>query len=238
MRRVPTLDPDQGGAVIGYLRVSTAEQADSGLGLAAQKASIGAYLAHRGWQLAQVYEDAGASGKALSGRPGLAAALDALGSGEASVLVVSKLDRLARSVADFAGLVRRAEREGWALIIVDLAVDMTTSGGGLITHVMASVAEWERRVIAERTKAALAVKRAEGVRLGRPRLLDPAVAKRIRRLRARSRTLQAIADELNAAGVRTPTGKAWSPALVRKVALQVELRRRGEQPRMRRGTEE
>jgi DNA invertase Pin-like site-specific DNA recombinase len=214
------MSPDPGGGVVGYIRVSTAEQADSGLGLAAQKAGIAAYAAQRSWQLGDVYEDAGASGKALSGRPGLAAALDALGTGKASVLLVAKLDRLARSVADFAGLVRRAEREGWALVIVDLAVDMTTSGGGLITNVMASVAEWERKVISERTKAALAVRRAQGVRLGRPRVLDPAISERIRAERASGGTLQAIADGLNADGITTPTGKAWSPALVRKVALQ------------------
>jgi len=133
---------------------------------------------------------------------------------------VSKLDRLARSVADFAGLVRRAEREGWALVIVDLAVDMTTSGGGLITNVTASVAEWERKVIAERTKAALAVRRAEGVRLGRPRVLDPALAERIRSERRAGATLQAIANGLNTSGILTATGRSWSPALVRKVALQ------------------
>lgn len=220
MKRAPAKHPDQGGTVIGYVRVSTSEQADSGLGLASQRASIGAYAAQRGWQLAEVYEDAGASGKALSGRPGLSAALEALGSGRASVLLVAKIDRLARSVRDFTDLVLRAEDEGWAMIILDLGVDMTTSGGDLIANVMASVAQWERKVISERTKAALAVRRAEGVRLGRPRILDPAVAKRIRRQRSRGRTLQAIADDLNAAGVRTATGKTWSPALVRKIVLQ------------------
>lgn len=212
--------PAAGSSIIGYLRVSTAEQADSGLGLAAQKASIAAYAAQRGWELGAVYEDAGASGKALTRRPGLAAALGELAAGKASVLVVSKLDRLARSVADFAGLVRRAEREGWALAVVDLQVDMSTPTGGLLANVTASVAEWEQKTIGQRTKEALAIRRAQGVRLGRPRILDPGVAKRIRRLRARGRTLRAIADELNESGVTTATGRTWSPALVRKVALQ------------------
>jgi DNA invertase Pin-like site-specific DNA recombinase len=220
VRKAPTRSPEQGGAVIGYVRVSTSEQADSGLGLAAQRASIAAYAAQRGWRLADVYEDAGASAKALKGRLGLAAALDALATGKASVLVVSKLDRLARSVADFAGLVRRAEREGWALAVVDLQVDMSTPTGGLLANVTASVAEWERKVIGQRTKDALAVRRSEGVRLGRPRLLDPVIAKRIRRSRARGRTLQSIADDLNEAAITTATGRTWSPALVRKVALQ------------------
>lgn len=220
VKKTPTKSPDQGGAVIGYVRVSTAEQADSGLGLAAQKASIAAYAVQRGWELAELYEDAGASGKALRGRPGLAAALDALDSGRAGVLLVAKLDRLARSVADFAGLVRRAEREGWSLVVVDLQVDMSTPTGGLLANVTASVAEWEQKTIGQRTKEALAVRRAEGVRLGRPRILDPAVARRIRRQRTRGRTLQAIANDLNDAGIKTATGRTWSPALVRKVTLQ------------------
>lgn len=210
----------QSPAVIGYVRVSTAEQADSGLGLSAQRAAIETECARRGWGLAEVYEDAGTSAKSLSGRPALAAALGSLAEGQASTLVVSKLDRLARSVADFAGLVRRAESEGWALVVVDLAVDMSTPTGGLLANVTASVAEWERRIIAQRTKDALAIRKAEGVKLGRPRLLDAAVAERIRSERADGGTLQAIADRLNAEGITTPTGKVWSPALVRKVALQ------------------
>jgi DNA invertase Pin-like site-specific DNA recombinase len=212
---------DRSSAAIGYVRVSTSEQADSGLGLKAQRAAIGAEAARRGWELAEVYEDAGASAKALTGRPALSQALDALAGGRASVLIVSKLDRLARSVNDFSGLVRRAEREGWALVVVDLAVDMTTPTGGMLANITAAVAEWERGVISQRTKDALAVRKAQGVTLGRPRQLDPAVAKRIRAERAGGATLQAIADGLNYDGIKTPTKRAWSAALVRKVSLQV-----------------
>lgn len=215
-----TKTSDRSSAAIGYVRVSTAEQADSGLGLKAQRAAIATESARRGWEVACVYEDAGASAKTLSGRPELSRALDELAAGRASVLIVSKLDRLARSVADFAGLVRRAEREGWALVVVDLAVDMSTPTGGLLANVTASVAEWERKIIAQRTKDALAIRREQGMKLGRPRILDPLVAERIRAERAGGATLQAIADALNADGITTPTGKAWSPALVRKVTLQ------------------
>jgi DNA invertase Pin-like site-specific DNA recombinase len=207
-------------AVVAYIRVSTAEQADSGLGLAAQRATIAAEAARRGATVARVYEDAGMSAKSLAGRPALAEALDALAAGQASVLVVAKLDRLARSVADFAGLVRRAETQGWAILACDLGVDMTSPTGGLLANVTASVAEWEWRIIAARTREALAAKRAAGVRLGRPRLLDPAVAARIRSERDLGETYQAIADCLNAEGTTTPTGRLWSPALIRKVALQ------------------
>ena len=176
------LDPAQQAPtlrVAGYLRVSTVEQADSGAGLAAQHAAITAEAARRGWQLVRVFEDAGASGKSLSGRPGLMAALEAVEAGEAAALVVSKLDRLSRSVSDFAGLVASAQRRGWALVALDLGLDMTTPAGGLVANVMASVAEWERRVIGERTAAALAARRAQGVRLGRPRELDDQTVQRI-----------------------------------------------------------
>jgi hypothetical protein len=78
--------------VVGYTRVSTDEQATSGLGLTAQRALIGAECERRGWELVQVFEDAGASGKAVSGRPALAKALEAVRGGDASALVVAKLD--------------------------------------------------------------------------------------------------------------------------------------------------
>lgn len=207
-------------AMIAYVRVSTAEQADSGLGLAAQRATIAAEAGRRSVTVAHIYEDAGLSAKTLTGRPALAEALDALTRGDANVLVVAKLDRLARSVADFAGLVRRAEAEGWAILACDLGVDMTSPTGGLLANVTASVAEWERRIIAARTREALAARRAAGQRLGRPRLLDTGIAARIRNQRDQGTTYQAIADQLNTTGITTPTGRPWSPALVRKVALQ------------------
>jgi DNA invertase Pin-like site-specific DNA recombinase len=204
---------------IGYVRVSTDGQAESGAGLAAQRATIIAECERRGLPIAEMIEDAGLSAKTLT-RPGLARALALLEAREAGVLVVAKLDRLARSVADFANLVRPAERQGWALLACDLGIDMTTPTGGLLANVTASVAEWERRIIGARTREALAVRKAAGVRLGRPRSLDPAVADRIRAERAAGNTLQAIADRLNAEGTATPTGRSWSPALVRKVTLQ------------------
>jgi DNA invertase Pin-like site-specific DNA recombinase len=212
---------DRSEAVIGYIRVSTDQQAESGAGMAAQRSSIRRQCEQHGWELAAIYEDNGASAKTLKGRPGLSEALVVLANGDAAALVVAKLDRLARSVHDFAGLVRIAERERWGIVALDLGVDMTTPTGGLLANVTASVAEWERRIISQRTSEALAQRRAAGVRLGRPRSLDPAIADRIHRRRTKGATLQAIADELNAGSISTPTGRVWSPALVRKIALQV-----------------
>ena len=124
-------------AAVGYLRVSTEEQADSGLGLEAQRAVIEAEVARRGWELVEVLVDAGASGKSLSGRPALAEALALVRSGEADVLVVAKLDRLSRSRLDFAGLMADAQARGWLLVALDLGMDLSTPAGEFMGSVMA-----------------------------------------------------------------------------------------------------
>jgi DNA invertase Pin-like site-specific DNA recombinase len=90
----------------------------------------------------------------------------------------------------------------------------------LLANVTASVAEWERKIIGTRTREALAVRRAAGVKLGRPRQLQPAIANRIRAERIAGSTLQAVANRLNSEGTTTPTGRRCSPTLIRKVALQ------------------
>ena len=100
--------------MIGYVRVSTDEQADSGLGLAAQRAAMATEAEKRGWTLVEVHEDA-ESGKSLD-RPGLTEALAAIESGEAAGIVVAKLDRLCRSLKDFAVLMEQAQKDGWNLV--------------------------------------------------------------------------------------------------------------------------
>lgn len=204
--------------VLGYCRVSTAEQADSGAGLEAQRSAIRAEAERRGWELLAVHEDAGISGKATDNRPALTTALDALGRREADALVVAKLDRLSRSMGDAIALLERSGREGWRLLALDLAVDTTTPQGEMIAHVMASFAQFERRLISQRTRDALAVRRAQGVRLGRPTSIPAEVVERIVALRSAGTTQAAIADRLNAEGV--PTGRGgtcWRQSSIAKV---------------------
>ena len=204
-------------AVLGYVRVSTDEQADSGAGLEAQRQAIVAECERRGWQLAEIVEDAGYSAKDLK-RPGIIDVLERLARGEAGTLVVAKLDRLSRSVLDFAGLMAQSQREGWALVALDLGVDTTTPQGELMAGVMAQFAQFERRLIGQRTKAALAVKREQGVQLGRPRALPEDVVARIASERAGGASLAAIANRLNDDGVATAQGGAkWWPATVKAV---------------------
>jgi hypothetical protein len=129
---------------IGYVRVSTEEQARSGLGLDAQRAAVESEAARRGWTLDLAVDD-GYSAKDLR-RPAITAALAQLRAGDAQVLVVAKLDRLSRSLVDFAALLEAARREGWAMVALDLGVDMTTPADEMVASVMAAVAQWSRMI--------------------------------------------------------------------------------------------
>ncbi len=204
--------------MVAYVRVSTNEQADSGLGLAAQRASVVAEAERRGWTLAAIHEDA-LSGKSLD-RPGLAAALAAVESGEAAGIVVAKLDRLSRSLKDFANLMARAQSGGWNLVALDLGVDLSTAAGEFMANVMASAAQWERRIIGQRTKDALAIKRAQGVRLGRPSVLPAQVVSRIVAEHEAGAGWSAIARGLNEDRTETAHGGSrWYPSTVRAVVV-------------------
>jgi len=201
--------------VIGYVRVSTADQEH---GIDAQRHAIRLEAERRGWAVTWL-EDPGRSGKSLD-RPAVREALALLADRKAEALVVAKLDRLTRSVHDFSGILSTAAREGWGVITLDLGVDTTTPAGKLVANVMAAVAEWERDMIALRTREGLQAAKAKGVRIGRPQSQDPAVVRRIRALRTRGHTYRAIADRLNADAVPLPGGGTrWHPNSVRNAAM-------------------
>jgi DNA invertase Pin-like site-specific DNA recombinase len=203
--------------VIGYVRVSTEEQSNSGAGLAAQRTAIEAECLHRGWHLVEVIEDAGYSAKDLK-RPGVQVALETLREGDAGALVVAKLDRLSRSMIDFTTVMATASKQGWALVALDCAVDTSTPAGEAMANVLATFAQFERRLIGQRTREALAAKRASGVRLGRPVSLPVAVSKRITAERKAGRSFAAIAAMLNEEQVPTAQGgRQWWPSTVRAV---------------------
>lgn len=206
-----------------YTRVSTAEQAESGAGLAAQESALRAHAERRGWEVVHHCTDAGVSGKSIAGRPALADALQVVTDGEADALAVSKLDRLSRSLLDFAGLMARAQDEGWALVALDVDVDTTTPSGRLVANVMASVAEWERETIGARTRDSLAARRAQGVVLGRPRAVTSAAVDRARTLRDSGMTFAACAEQLTTEGVPTAHGgRRWYASTVRKVLMSAD----------------
>ena len=203
--------------LIGYVRVSTGEQAVSGAGLDAQRNMIEAACEGRGFTLSQVIEDAGVSGKTLA-RPGLALALELVETRQADGIMVAKLDRLSRSLLDFAALTERSRKHGWTLIALDLGVDTSTPQGEMMANVLATFAQFERRLIGQRTKDALAVKRAQGQVLGRPRVIDQALRERIRSMRLDDHlSLAAIARVLSSEGVATAHGGEWRASTIAEV---------------------
>lgn len=204
---------------IAYMRVSTEEQGDSRAGLEAQEAAIRAEAERRGWTLTETYTDV-ASGKTLRRRDQLGAALRALAAKDADTLIVAKLDRLSRSVLDFAGIMETAAAEGWTVAVLDLGVDTTTPNGELVANIMISMAQWERRIIGERTKSALKAVKARGTHVGRKSGVDPETVRLISILREDGKSWQHIADALTRNGVETGQGGKWHASTVRKIHLR------------------
>jgi DNA invertase Pin-like site-specific DNA recombinase len=228
--------------VIGYARVSTEEQSANGASLAAQESVIREEAARRGWTLLGVYSDV-ASGKSTTRRPGLHDALAALeGRGpwaeRPAAIVVARLDRLTRSVADGGRLFERARSHGWDVIALDLGVDTTTAAGELVANVMISVGQWERRVIGERTSAGLAERRRQGKRLGRRATVElegeegdraRRTLARILALREAGTSYRGIAERLNADGTPGFQGGRWHERQVRRAVTDEQRRRERQQ---------
>lgn len=217
---------------IGYVRVSTAEQATSGLGLDAQRTAIVAACKHRGWELRAVHEDAGVSSGARN-RPGLDAAEAACAASPGAVLVVARLDRLARSLIAYAGLLDRAQRHGWRLLALD-APDTDTAAGEAMQGVVAIFAQLERRLISERTRDALAAAKARGVQLGRPVEVPDEIRAEILQLRRRRWTATRITAHLEAQGIPAPRGDRWHTATVTRIVARAGGQFKRGRPRHRR----
>ena len=222
--------------VVGYVRVSTEQQAGEGVSLEAQRTKLAAYAVALDLELVDVFEDAGFSAKTLQ-RPRLAAVLELLDAGGAEGLVVTKLDRLTRSVRDLGDLVDRYFAARCSLLSVSDAIDTRTAAGRLVLHVLAAVSQWEREATAERTRDALSQLRANGVVLGgeafgwkrsdrtddegrrvRENLADEIrTADRITELRAEGRTIPEIVTILEAEGRATKRGGRWHATTVQRI---------------------
>jgi DNA invertase Pin-like site-specific DNA recombinase len=207
---------------IAYYRVSTARQGASGLGLDAQREAVASYLrgvnAGNDQPVAEYTEVE--CGKRSVNRPQLLTAIEHCKRVKAT-LVIAKLDRLARNVHFISGLMESK--------VPFVAVDMPDANK-LTVHVMAAMAEYEAQAISDRTKVALSAARAKGTVLGNPRWHESIAAARdarklapiptdvidmMRELQASGLTLRAIADKLNALGLRTPQGALWYASTVR-----------------------
>lgn len=204
-------------AIAGYVRVSTDEQGASGLGLEAQRAAILARFPG-----ADIVEEVKSTKKV---RPVGDALLARARAGEVETVVVASNDRLCRDMVEFVTLLGEvsADRCPWALVMLDLEVDTRTASGKLLAHVKAAVAQWERDRIGERTRAALAAKRARGEWVGRRRVIPAEVEARIRELRSERLTYRAIAATLNAEGVPAASGRPWGHSTVAAVLTREEV---------------
>ena len=226
------------GALI-YVRCSTQEQAEHGVTIANQTERLRAYCDGRGLRIVGVIADEGVSaGTRLDTRPGGAELLRRVAAGEADHVVVMKLDRMWRNVADCLRTVEAWERQKVSLHITDMmggAVDTGTAVGRFTFVTFANVAELERGLIRQRTREALTYKREHGqvygpVPLGYdrngsdlvPNLEELATVATIRRLRAEGLSLRAIGARLEAAGVTTKTGGTrWHARTVNYIANNV-----------------
>lgn len=202
--------------VVGYVRVSTEGQGDSGAGLAAQQRSIKDEVKRRGWRLTGSFQDI-ASGKTLARRPQLDRAIQTVRDGPADTIIVSKLDRLSRSVVDFGALMEQARAQGWSLVVIDLGIDLSTPAGEMVATIMATLAQWERRMISDRTRDALATRKADGIRLGRPTGLSPEVETMLATMRAQGMGYHRIAATMAAMGIPTAQGGQWHASSVRGI---------------------
>jgi DNA invertase Pin-like site-specific DNA recombinase len=207
-----------------YVRCSTDEQAVSGLGLEAQEAVARRTCELRGWAVVAVVADAGVSGTVDPlARPAMVEAVALLCSGSGDILVSSKLDRLSRSAFDLLGLVKMSESCGFAIVTSDGAVDSSSPVGRFITTAMAGVAELERALIAERTRNALAAKKARGARLGRPTTLSPLIRTRVAELRHDGVSLAEVAARLNGEGHRNGAGAKFTRSAIQKIVTSLAL---------------
>jgi DNA invertase Pin-like site-specific DNA recombinase len=207
-----------------YSRVSSNEQGASGLSLEAQVDKCAEYASRQGLEVIDTLTEV-KSGKSVKSRPVLVEALARLKAGEAQVLIVSKLDRLSRSLFDFATMLQRAEREGWSVVLLDLGVDTTTPVGRMQAQIVASVAEFERARIIERCRDASKAKKARGQRVGGVAQTPKTVAVKVAKMRSTGATLSAIAESLNAQGVPTARGGAqWYASSVKALLVSEQGR--------------
>lgn len=221
--------------IITYGRVSTKQQGASGLGLAAQAERMTAFAAQNGFHIEASYEEVetGRGADALELRPVLKAALAHAQKLKCPILV-AKLDRLSRDVAFISGLMARKT----AFLVAELGPDVDN----FLLHLYAALAEKERSLISERTRAALRAKRARGELLGNHKNFEKAQSRgrdaQATDARDRASALApilvelrdagitsflGIANALNARGIATPQGRRWHPASVARVARRLEL---------------
>lgn len=219
--------------VIGYLRVSTEEQAVDGVSLAAQRQKVVAYAALYEHEVVEIIEE-DQSAKDLK-RPKLQRALAMLRSGVVDGILVAKMDRLTRNLGDWQHLIDNyfCERKGKTLMSMGECIDTTTAVGRMMLNMVITIAAWERETIGERTRDALQYKRSRGELVGAVpfgydlgpggvKLVENQAEQRvlalIKDLRRGGMSLRRIAVELSSRNVPTKEGKRnWTHSTIQRI---------------------
>jgi DNA invertase Pin-like site-specific DNA recombinase len=226
--------------IIGYIRVSTAKQAQEGLSLEAQKARIVQYARDNSMEIVRIECDAGLSAKSILARPGLSRALDQLQNGAADGILVLKLDRLTRSVVDLGHLIEKYFKK-YNLISINEQIDTTSAAGRLILNILVTVSQWEREMCGERTREVFEALRASGLPAGptpfgwerfrtdqsgrdsiQPSQAEKASIECMASLRLGGMSYRDIAAYLQTNGHKPKRGDTWHASAVRKVLLRHE----------------
>ncbi|MGO9120487.1 MAG: recombinase family protein [Desulfomonilaceae bacterium] len=208
---------------IGYARVSTAGQATEGYSLEAQKQKIKAYCALHELELTEIVEDAGLSGKSISGRPGIQRVLELVRTGKVDNVVIFKLDRMARNLKEACEIAELLEKKKVSLHSISERIDSGSATGRLFYNILSAMAAWEREIISERTKTALAVKRENGQRISGhasygfqfedgklvPNAHERAVIAKVYELHCQGNSIRGIATFLESHGYRNRNDKPF-----------------------------
>lgn len=206
---------------VGYIRVSTSQQADEGVSLEAQAKKIRAYCDLHDLELVEIVEDAGFSGKSIAGRPGMTRILEMVKARKVDNVVIFKLDRLARNLKEACEIAETLQKRDVALHSISEKIDSGSATGRLFYNILSAMAAWEREIIGERTKMALQFKKEAGERVSLHAPYgfsfdgdkvvkndrEQAVVQRIADLHKAGHSIRSIVGALDAAGYRNRNGK-------------------------------
>lgn len=201
-----------------YTRVSTEEQGDSRLSLDSQAQWCSDEAARRGWTIEHVTAEVASTGQPIHKRPELAGLLDRLNAGQLDALIVRRLDRLCRSIAEFQKILEASHTNDWQLVMLEPQVDTTTPYGRAFASIGAVFAQLERELTGQRVHEAFEAKRARGESCGgAPPYDDPDTIQTIVRLQAAGVSQHAIARELNEQHIPTLKGGPWRQSTIRSI---------------------
>jgi DNA invertase Pin-like site-specific DNA recombinase len=219
---------------IGYIRVSTEEQVREGISLENQRAKIEIYCSLNDLELAEILEDAGKSGKDLN-REGMQALMDRIKGRSIDAVVVYKLDRLSRRVRDTLSLMDLIEKKSVAFHSITEKIDTKSAMGKFFLNIMASMNQWERDTIAERTRDALRLKIVKNERAGqvpygwslaedKKTLLENEGEQKavslMKELHGKGSSLRSICRELETKGHK-PVGRKWHPKTIASILSRI-----------------